>query len=104
VLLTGVGSPPRPSAPGVDLAVSPNPSVRGERIHLAAARAGEFREVRLFDVAGRVERSLALGEDGAAEWDGRDAGGAPVRPGVPPVRQIGAAGSAGTASRVILVH
>ncbi len=100
--LLAVGGP-RPLAPGRDVTVSPNPATLGTRIRLAA-RIGEFTALRLFDVAGRFERQLDVGGAGDAIWDGRDQGGAAVRPGVHLVRPIRRDGSSGHSARVIIVH
>jgi hypothetical protein len=63
----------------------PNPSGRGVRMSLTIPAADRV-ELRILDVQGRVravvvDGPLAVGTHQLA-WDGRDAGGAPVGPGV----------------------
>lgn len=70
--------------------VTPNPFVAGTRI----AAPGPGR-VEIADAAGRRVRSFAVADHGGAwEWDGRDAHGRGVAPGLYFVRYEGAAGRA----------
>ena len=66
-------------------APSPNPSTGPARIEYSLSRAGDA-ELSVYDVAGRHVATLASGEQVAgahvAVWDGRDAGGRRVAPGV----------------------
>ena len=76
---------------------APNPS-RGEvRFGLALPADGEVR-VEVFDVAGRLVRTLASGRwpagTNAVTWDGRDAQGHPVSAGLYLVRAAGPGGEA----------
>src|SRR5262249_47279305 len=100
--LLAVNDPPR-ALPTHEIAASPNPSRLGSSVRFLA-QGREFDRVRLFDVAGRFERELPLGDAGLAEWDGRTAGGELVAPGVHLVRPVRADGSSGHATRVIIVH
>jgi hypothetical protein len=89
--VTSVDAAGDPASAWTQLVAIPNPSRAGAPIRFAliGASTGESsgafaksaREIALYDAAGRRVRTLALGE-GAALWDGRDAGGAPVASGV----------------------
>jgi len=81
---TGVSGSPRPAVTSFAGAM-PNPSRGSSRFDFSLARAGRASLV-LVDVSGRVVRTLADGEYGAGPqsigWDGRDASGARVAPGI----------------------
>ncbi len=77
-------------APGAALALQalrgfPNPFVREARIGFSLAHASEV-DVSVFGVDGRRVRTLMWGPAAAGphelRWDGRDAGGRPVAPGI----------------------
>lgn len=79
------GVAPVTRAPIAQLEIAPNPS-RGAaslRFRMPAAAAGE---VAIYDLAGRRVRVLARGDFAAGDrrmsWDGRDASGRPVAPGL----------------------
>ncbi len=66
---------------------APNPFRRTTSFRIAS----DTRRLEVFDAAGRVVRSLdATGRDAAVHWDGRDASGVEVAPGVYFARAIGA--------------
>ena len=79
----GVTPPPRPqSAPR--LVVSPNPS-RGSCWLSPAGPVGDASEIRIVDTAGRLVRRLTIAPGAAGRavpWDGQDADGRRVPPGV----------------------
>lgn len=75
-----------PAANGLVLhAPAPNPASVGTTLSFELPRAGAAR-LRLLDAGGRLVRTLAAGEWPAgrheARWDGRDAAGARVAPGL----------------------
>lgn len=75
------------------IAVFPNPAPAGET-QVAFRMPGDMTiEVSVFDISGRVVRTLAAGSYGegtrTAAWDGRDASGCDVPPGVYYVRLFG---------------
>src|SRR5262249_48344287 len=69
---------PRPTAPGRDLRILPNPSVLGVTIRLQA-RAGGVRAMRLFDVAGAFGAPARRGRR-RSRGVGRSQPGRRVRP------------------------
>ncbi|HXS81370.1 MAG TPA: S8 family serine peptidase [Methylomirabilota bacterium] len=73
----------------VSLNVVPNPSNEGTFIRFSLPAAGPAR-LRVFDCMGRLMRELPIGEMSAGPhataWDGTDASGDPVDPGVYVVR------------------
>jgi flagellar hook assembly protein FlgD len=80
------------AAAGIELAVGPNPC-RGEaEVRLDLPRSGQVR-VAIFDLRGRQVRALHEGALAAGphrlRWDGRDASGLAVPPGVFWVRAAG---------------
>jgi len=78
----GVGEEDR--SPGRRIGSHPNPARSTTRISFAAP-AGALAIIEIFDSAGRLVRDLRqhVGTDGAFfDWDGRDARGQAVRPGV----------------------
>jgi hypothetical protein len=81
----GVGPPGSRPLAVLTLRVAPNPFTRGTRIEFQLPRAGRVT-LSIHDVAGRRLRALDLGRllPGLqfAGWDGRDATGASLRPGV----------------------
>jgi len=83
-LVTGVGGEPLPVGFRL-LAVAPNPTRSGSRIRFTIPSTGAA-SLALFDLSGRRIRTLAEArfEAGPAEivWDGRDASGRPVGPGM----------------------
>ena len=88
-----------------EVQITPNPTLRGVSIRFALARAGRVR-LLVHDVAGRViatplDRSLPAGSQAIA-WDGRDASGRPVAPGIYFAELVTPAGH--SAQRVVLVH
>ena len=89
----GVPMTPRP-APGASLLVTPNPASSAVRILLSGApeSAGTRGVLRVSDVAGRVVRVLDGALRSGFEWDGRDARGHPVPPGVYVYRLVTDAG------------
>ena len=72
---TGIGSGP---APGMLLSLTPNPFAATTVISFSTELPG-LSSVRVFDLSGRLVRTLADGEMGAGEhtlvWDARDAAG-----------------------------
>ena len=72
----------------------PNPFTNGTRMAYAVGTAGQHVDIRVYDVAGRMVRTLVseprpAGRHSVA-WDGRDAEGARMRKGMYFVRlQIG---------------
>ena len=86
----GVG-PPRDAVQS--LLASPNPSQGTVRIAFVIPRPARV-EIAVCDVAGRLVRNLSAGPLAAgpheAAWDGKDASGQPVSPGVYQVRLKGA--------------
>ena len=88
--VTSVGGPGEGSNSSVRLVAIPNPARASQAVRFAlgplsgesaGALTTDQREIRIYDAAGRRVRTLVL-EGGATEWDGRDASGAPVAPGV----------------------
>ena len=79
---TGIGSGP---APGMLLSLTPNPLAATTVISFMMELPG-LSSVRVFDLSGRLVRTLADGEMGAGEhtlvWDARDAAGRTLPPGV----------------------
>jgi hypothetical protein len=65
---------------------SPNPFTGSTRITFAVARGGRDAGIEIYDVKGRVVRTLAAGTISGAEasaiWDGKDNAGKPVASGV----------------------
>lgn len=77
---------PPPSAPGLSLAQNrPNPGGPGTEIGYALPGPSRVRLI-IYDVRGRAVRDLVSGDrpagPGVARWDGRDAAGQRVAPGV----------------------
>jgi hypothetical protein len=98
VEVPGSGSPERRA-----LVAAPNPFRDRTTIFLSgSATAG--RALRIFDPAGRLVRVLDLPAGGSelAEWDGRDASGRPVAPGVYLVRTDPAGSQAGEGAKLVL--
>ena len=85
--------------------VSPNPSRDGTRLEYAT-RSDAKVTLGVYDLAGRQVRSLVNGfqpaGDYSVRWDGRDASGARVKPGVYFVR--GSIGSTAIGSRVLVLQ
>ena len=69
----------------------------------AQAAPGEPKEIRIYDIAGRLERSLAIGrgDGGVVLWDGFNAGGSKSPAGIYFARLIGAGHEART--RIVLL-
>jgi hypothetical protein len=65
-----------------------NPVHRGMSVMLSASNPGQ-ETIAIFDVRGRMVRSLNVGSSGEAVWDLRDARGVPVTPGIYFVRSGG---------------
>jgi hypothetical protein len=65
---------------------APNPFIDGMRMSYAVGGAGEHVNISVYDVAGRVVRTLATGFQEAGShtvsWDGHDETGVRMRPGV----------------------
>ena len=65
---------------------SPNPFTDGMRMAYSVGSSGERVQIAVYDVAGRLVRTLASGVEAAGphtvEWDGRDAQGARMQRGV----------------------
>jgi len=88
-LLTPVGTAgaPHPGTPAVTsfAGAVPNPAHGGSRFDFTLARAGRAT-LQLVDVGGRIVRELAAGTFAAGPhavtWDGRDAAGGRVAPGI----------------------
>lgn len=91
---TGVAGGPRPTGQ-LRLAVSPNPLRRGGTISFALEGEGVARggaagvassspaTISIYDIRGRVMRSFETAAPfGALSWDGADASGRPLAPGV----------------------
>ena len=76
------------------LEAAPNPFDSSTAIRFVS-RAGRPMRLEVIDSAGRAVRSM-LTESGIARWDGRDALGRAVPPGVYFARLIGGDGSAGS--------
>ncbi len=83
--------------PGGGVAVSadapaqamPNPFRTGTRVTLSGGEA--VRTITVYDTAGRLRRAIELGgSEPGATWDGLDAAGRPVSPGVYVLRVTGA--------------
>ena len=102
----GVGGPPTPRSTVFALgAPSPNPLRDETRFRFAPGRAQPV-SVRVLDIAGREVRMLLKGAANAGEqeiaWDGRDARGLQVPPGVYLVNASG--GSASITRRVVVLR
>ena len=86
---TTVDAPPRVSRDAIEVTSEPNPFVATTTVRFALERAGPAR-VDVLDLAGRRVATLLDGAIGAGEqrvaWDGHDALGAPVAPGLYVVR------------------
>jgi len=99
---------PGPLAVSPGLAVAPRTRPSGVPVELwwqAVQPPGAGpREVRLFDVAGRLVRALPLGAgaEGVARWDGRDRDGHAVRSGL--YFAVLAVGGERASTRVVLVR
>ena len=80
-----LGVPPGGPASGVALASAPNPARGSADIQFQLA-ADERVELTIYDVSGRTVRSLAKGTypagSNSVHWDGLDASGHPVSPGI----------------------
>lgn len=74
-----VGSP---AAGSLELAAAPNPSRAGQALGFSLAGGEASGRLEVFDVNGRRLWSAALAGGGNASWNGRDADGRIVRPGV----------------------
>ncbi|MFH1681005.1 MAG: T9SS type A sorting domain-containing protein [Candidatus Eisenbacteria bacterium] len=103
---TGLKSAPRPAA-GLRLSVAPNPARGGGTISFtmgdASAPASSRARFSVYDIRGRVIRSLeAEAPSGALVWDGADASGRPLAPGVYFVRLN--AGDTSATTRVTIVR
>lgn len=81
----GVGPAPAPPAPLALAAPWPNPARAGATLRFTLPSAGEAT-LALYDVGGRLVRTLASGRHAAGEhavrWDGRDAAGRAAPAGV----------------------
>lgn len=98
-----VGVPPRASASGPMLGVLGSPA-RGN-VRFAVAPGDASARLAIVDATGRVVRTLDVGAGTFARtvmWDGRDAAGATVRPGVYLARLAGVSGAAAARSFVLL--
>ena len=99
-----------PSAAGVDPGVTPplrltaRPNVTPGATRFEFGRAlDRTASIRIFDVGGRLVRSLTVGSGAAAaDWDGRDGSGRVVGGGVYVARLV--VGSARTAARLVVVR
>jgi hypothetical protein len=84
--VAGVEGPGPAGGAGVTAWNSPNPFSGTTRIVFSAPPAGGDVRVEIYDIRGRLVRSLgiegALGAEAYAVWDGKDASGRPVSPGV----------------------
>ncbi|OGF13449.1 MAG: hypothetical protein A2W00_00715 [Candidatus Eisenbacteria bacterium RBG_16_71_46] len=81
------GPPPIGSAGGPRLVAWPNPFRSGVELRASEPRAGPL-DVRVWDISGRLVRRLS-GNTGSVRWDGLDAAGRPVPPGLYFVRPVG---------------
>lgn len=90
VMVPGSGSTEVPGPGASDtgmrwLAPLPNPFYESTRLRFAAAGAWAGGHAEVFDVNGRLLRTLAIGPGNGGEsevaWDGRTSAGAPVGPG-----------------------
>ena len=97
-----------PLAGTVGLAVAPRPRPSNVPVELFwqggdPAGAGP-REIRLYDLAGRLVRALPLGDgaDGVVRWDGRDGDGNAMRPGL--YFAVLTVGGARAKGRVVLIE
>lgn len=64
-------------APPVSVAVTPNPMLGPTEIRLTGLSPGSPADLRIFDAAGRLVRTLSggTGSGGVVRWDGRDKSG-----------------------------
>ena len=90
-------SPAAPAGPA--LVCLPNPSSRSDAVHIRIGRSGG--QLRIFDCVGRCVRTLPANAS-VATWDGADAAGSPVAPGVYWVTSEQEAGSRAPASARIV--
>ncbi len=101
-----VSAVPGPLAARVGLALAPRsrPSALPLELWWQGAGAAGPRTIRLYDVAGRLVRSLPLspGTEGVATWDGLDREGARVRSGL--YFAVLSAGGATAKARVVVVE
>jgi Zn-dependent metalloprotease len=84
----------------------PNPTRAGVSVAYSVPAPGARVAIQVFDVRGRLASTLVDGTKPAgrhtAVWDGRDAGGTPVAPGIYFIRME--AGDFGAASKVVLMR
>ena len=94
--------PPPPPIPSLTVRVFPNPAtLTGAGVSLRlAGNASEYRGA-IYDIGGRIVRRFASA-NGSVFWDGRDQGGALVKPGLYFVRAE--AGGRARTARVALVR
>lgn len=87
------------------LAVGPDGAVLAQPL-IALDEASTSTTVNVFDATGRLVRSLSLGALGQGEhavaWDGRDAAGQPVAPGVYSFQVLASAGEAAASARTLV--
>ncbi len=93
----------QPQAGTGDLSVYPNPFRHGTSIHYgAAADSDRAGSVQVFDISGRLQRTLALGGDSSVIWDGNNERGIALPAGVYMLRATGDSEAAG--ERVVLIR
>lgn len=104
-VVTADARPATPSGTPVLRAVAPNPATGATTVRFDLPRAGQAT-LALYDVRGRLVRTLAAGTRGAGShavtWDGHDGGGALAAPGIYFVRLE--AGGIARSARVVLLH
>jgi hypothetical protein len=89
---------------GTALAASESPARLPVTLHWQAGGTGGVQEIRLFDVAGRLERrfDLGAGTEGVVVWDGRDGEGDVLPAGVYFARL--ASGTTTTVAKIVLLR
>ncbi len=99
----GYVAPPPPPLPALEVTVYPNPAritALGPLIRLAGN--GSDYQGGVYDLTGRLLKVFSVRSNGSPFWDGRDAGGELVRPGVYFIRL--ASGGRSRVVRVVLVR
>jgi len=86
------------------LSLIPNPSFGAVRIQSSPPANLEGSRLAIFDVRGRLERQLEWQGTGGTLWDGLDAHGARVLPGLHFVRWIDATGQTRGTERIVLLR
>jgi hypothetical protein len=107
-LLVPLGVEDPTSHPADYVRLGPNPAIRGEAILVLGLSRAQDVEAKMYDVAGRLVRTLVRRRLPAGEhvirWDGRDEGGRVVRAGVYFARVDYAGAGRSTTRRLVILR